>query len=259
MIGIFDSGVGGLTVVREVLKQLPNQPIIYFGDTARTPYGNKGPKTIIRYSQENTDFLLSKGASVIVIGCNTASAVAVEALREKHPDVPILEVITPAVSRAVAVTKNKKIGVIGTRATIASQIYTKKIQEIDSSIKVFSAACPLFVPLVEENWLTRPETKMIARRYLTDFKNVGIDTLILGCTHYPLLKEVISAKIGKRVVLVDSAEEVVKEITNYELRITNKEGDSKFYFSDLTEQVGKISARWLGGKVDLEETNFETK
>lgn len=255
MIGVFDSGVGGLTVAREIQQQLPGVTMIYFGDTARTPYGNKSQKTIIRYSLENTDFLLKKGAKMIVVGCNTASALAADELRKKHPEVPILEVIMPAVKRAVAVTKKKRIGVIGTRGTIGSGIYEKKIKELDPAMEVFSVACPLFVPLVEENWLDRPETKMIVRKYLENLKNKDIDTLILGCTHYPLLKPIISAKMGKRVMLVDSAEEVVKEIGNYEPSITNHGDKSKFYFSDLTPQVETLTKRWLGTDVKPEETS----
>jgi len=255
MIGVFDSGVGGLTVVKEIFRQLPDYPVVYFGDTARTPYGNKSKETIIRYATEDTDFLLSHGAQVIIIGCNTASAEAAEELEEKYSSTPILEVISPAVKKAVSVTKNKKVGVIGTRGTINSGVYERKIKELDPSIKVFSVACPLFVPLVEENWTDRPETKMIARRYLQGLKTKGIDTLILGCTHYPLLKEVISSKIGARVALVDSASEVVKELQeklgNFDLK-TGKAG--KFFVSDLTPHIQNIAQKLLGGKVELEET-----
>jgi len=259
MIGIFDSGIGGLTVVKEIFKQLPGYQVIYFGDTARTPYGNKSPKTIIKYSQEDTDFLLKQGAKVIVIGCNTASAEAAGELKRKYSNIPILEVITPAVKQAVAITKNKKIGVIGTRGTINSGVYEKLIKEFNPEIKVFSQACPLFVPLVEEDWLKRPEVKMIARRYLQNLKNKGIDTLILGCTHYPLIKDIISAKIGKRVTLVDSAEEVVKELkkkmTNDQTPMT-KDEEHKFYVSDLNSQVENIARQWLGQEVEWQEVNY---
>ncbi|MFA6533850.1 MAG: glutamate racemase [Patescibacteria group bacterium] len=257
MIGIFDSGVGGLTVAKEMRRQLPDCPLIYFGDTARTPYGNKSQAVIERYSAENTDFLLKQGATAIVIGCNTASALAADYLKKKYPGTPIFEVISPAVRQAVALTKNKKIGIIGTRGTIGSGIYAKKIKELDPAIEVFSVACPLLVALAEENYLDRPETKMIVRRYLSGLRSKGIDTLILGCTHYPLLKDIISAKIGKRVRLVDSAEEVVKELKVESYKVIKSAEKNKFYFSDLTPQVREITKRWLGGEVELVEVPSE--
>ncbi len=258
MIGIFDSGIGGLTVVKELFEQLPEYQIVYFGDTARTPYGNKSKETIVKYAAENTQFLINKGAKVIVIACNSASAAASEGLQEKF-DYPIFEVINPAVERALAVTKNKRIGVIGTRATVNSGIYEKLLKEKDPEVQVFSKPCPLLVPLVEEGWLNKPETKRIVKSCLHDLKAKQVDTLILGCTHYPLLKDVISVKIGKRVNLVDSAEEIVKKIkefldNNPEVeKVLTKNQDHKFFVSDLTPHFFEIAKRWLGRDIKLEK------
>lgn len=258
MIGIFDSGVGGLTAVREIFKKLPDYQIVYFGDTARTPYGTKSKETIIRYAREDAKFLLDKGAKIIIIACNTASAVASSVLREEFK-VPIFEVIGPAIERAVAVTKNKKVGVIGTRATIGSGVYEELIKKNNIEIQVTSQACPLLVPLVEECWLDKPETKRIVKKYLQPLKNKQIDTLILGCTHYPALKNIIQSRVGRRVKLVDSAEEVVSELKNF--LASHKEvagnlargGEHRFYVSDLTPQVPRIAEKLLGQRVRLEK------
>ena len=193
MIGIFDSGVGGLTVARAVMKQIPGYDIVYFGDTAHTPYGTKSAETVIGYTINNIEFLLSQGAELIVIACNTASSVATARVLERF-SVPIFEVITPAVELAVQTSKNLNFGIIGTRATITSGIYEKKIIENQPQARVYSAACPLLVPLVEEGWLNKAETAMIVKKYLQPLKTRQIDTLILGCTHYPLLKKVIQRK-----------------------------------------------------------------
>jgi glutamate racemase len=268
MIGIFDSGVGGLTVAREIFKKLPDYQIIYFGDTARTPYGTKGKETIIKYAREDAKFLLNQGAKIIVIACNTASAVASNLLR-KELGVPVFEVIMPAVRKAVAVTKNKKIGVIGTRATISSGIYEELLKTRSaesrrvgaSLLQVFSEAAPLLVPLVEECWLDKPETKRIVKKYLQPLKNKQIDTLILGCTHYPALKHLIQPRIGRRVKLVDSAEEAVNELERFlsaeakpllgRLSLPSLPGH-KFYVSDLTPQVPVIARELLGYDVKFE-------
>jgi len=258
MIGVFDSGVGGLTVVREIFNKLPDYQIVYFGDTARTPYGTKSKETIIKYAREDAKFLLGQGAKIIVIACNTASAVASEILR-KELGVPVFEVIMPAVRRAVAVTKNKRVGVIGTRATIESGVYENSIKKIKTEIHVFSQACPLLVPLVEECWLDKEETKRIIKKYLQPLKNKQIDTLILGCTHYPALKNIIKIKIGRYVRLVDSAEEVVYELQKFltENREVEKKlargAGHKFYVSDLTPQLPKIAEKLLGQVVKLEK------
>ncbi|MDD3619741.1 MAG: glutamate racemase, partial [Desulfobulbaceae bacterium] len=207
MIGVFDSGVGGMTVARAIEQLCHGLPLIYFGDIARTPYGSKSPDTIIRYSRNNTDFLLEQGAEVIVIACNSASSTAADALRA-HYQVPILDVITPATRKAAQISESGRIGVIGTRATVKSGMYPRRIRESRPDAEVISQACPLLVPLVEEGWLSQRETKMILRRYLQPLRHRQIDTLVLGCTHYPLLKHLIAPRIGKQVRLIDSSIEM---------------------------------------------------
>jgi len=260
MIGIFDSGIGGLTVVREVLEKLPQYRIIYFGDTARTPYGTKSQKTIIEYAIEDTEFLLSKGAKVIIVACNSASSVAFETLKERFK-VPLFEVIQPAVEKTLRLTQKQRIGVIGTRATVGSGIYERLLKEADPGIQVFSQACPLLVPLVEEGWLKRPETKRIVRKYLSPLKMKQVDTLVLGCTHYPLLKAVIQAKMGKRVRVIDSSKEVAlwvkdylernPEITGSLTPATGQDGH-RFFVSDLTPSFEHIANQFLGRPIRLE-------
>ncbi len=263
MIGIFDSGVGGMTVARAIEQLCPEYPLLYFGDIARTPYGSKSSETITRYSQNNTDFLLEQGAKLIVIACNSASSTASEALRS-HYQVPILDVITPATCKAADVSTSGRIGVIGTRATIKSGIYSQKIQEARSGAKVFSTACPLLVPLVEEGWVSRRETKMILRRYLHPLRLKQIDTLVLGCTHYPLLKHMIQPRIGKRVNLIDSSVEVALHVrdflhTNVELQeqlLRSKESKSRFFVSDSTDTIQKMAAKIFGRPMKLEKINL---
>jgi len=260
MIGIFDSGIGGLTVVREVLEKLPQYRIIYFGDTARTPYGTKSQKTIIEYAIEDTEFLLSKGAKVIIVACNSASSVAFETLKERFK-VPLFEVIQPAVEKTLRLTQKQRIGVIGTRATVGSGIYERLLKEADPGIQVFSQACPLLVPLVEEGWLKRPETKRIVRKYLSPLKMKQVDTLVMGCTHYPLLKAVIQAKMGKRVQVIDSSKEVAlwvkdylernPEITGSLTPATGQDGH-RFFVSDLTPSFEHIANQFLGRPIRLE-------
>jgi len=254
MIGVFDSGIGGLTVVRELLKQMPENGIIYFGDTARYPYGNKSKETIERYALQDARFLIEHGAKIIVVACNTASALAIDKLRQEI-NLPLFEVITPAVEQAVASTSSKRIGVIGTRGTIKSEIYTKKIHEIDPSMEVIGKPCPLFVPLVEEGWLEHSETKKIIKSYLAPLKNKNIDTLILGCTHYPLLKPQIQAKIGRQVVLIDSAEEIVKKIKEYlrDHADMGTKGKHEFFLSDVSEHTQQIASKWLGQSIKFKE------
>ncbi len=257
MIGIFDSGIGGLTVVKALMENVPGYDIIYFGDTARTPYGSKSPETVIRYAIENTDFLLEKGAKIIVMACNSASSVATESLIGKY-NIPIFEVITPAVELSVKTSKKMVIGVIGTRATVQSGIYKKKLLKIKPEAKVYSAACPLLVPLVEEGWLKKPVTSMIVKKYLHPLKVRQIDTLILGCTHYPLLDKIIQNKIGKRVNIIDSSAGVAKKVDDF-LK-TNKDVESKlgkngkfqFFVSDITRQFEKTAKLVLKRNVKLE-------
>jgi glutamate racemase len=250
MIGIFDSGVGGLTVVRAILEQIPGYDVVYFGDTAHSPYGTKSAETVIGYTIKNIEFLLSQGARIIVIACNTASSVATAEVLERF-SVPIFEVITPAVERALQISRNFNFGVIGTRATVRSGIYEKKIIKNHPQARVYSVACPLLVPLVEEGWLSKPETAMIVRKYLRPLKIRQIDTLILGCTHYPLLKKVIQRKIGKRVQLIDSSTSVSGSIKTYLAqnaevdRQLGQNGNLVLFVSDVTDHFGKIARMTL--------------
>lgn len=245
MIGIFDSGIGGMTVARAVEQLLPDHPLIYFGDIARTPYGPKSPETIVNYSIRNTEFLLEKGATLIIIACNSASSVATTALRERF-QVPIIEVISPAVEKAVRISKSGRIGIIGTKATVKSKVYQQKIQKKAPDFEVFSTACPLLVPLVEEGWLNKRETKMIIRRYLHPLKDKQIDTLVLACTHYPLLTELIQARIGKRVQLIDSSIETAHYTKTYlekhpDLVSPEPGASHTYYTSDSTETARKVA------------------
>lgn len=205
-IGVFDSGVGGLTVVREIMSQIPHERIVYFGDTARVPYGSKSKDTIIRYSRQIIRFLKTQNVKAIVVACNTASALALPQIKEEL-DIPIIGVVKPGAKIAANTTKTNKIGIIGTEATVNSAIYTSTIQEFNPKIQVTGKACPLFVPLVEEGWLQDSVTEQIASRYLGAFSDTGIDTLILGCTHYPLLCSLIGRLMGPEVQLVNPAYE----------------------------------------------------
>jgi len=203
MIGIFDSGIGGLTVVKEFLKYLPEYRLIYLGDTARLPYGTKSPNLIRKWSKEISQWLLKKGAKIIVIACHTSSSLAADFLKKEFSNIPVFEIITPGIEKAVKLTKNKKIGIIGSPATIKSKVHQKKLLKINPGLKIYTQACPLFVPLVEEGWIRRRQTKEIAEEYLMPLKRKGIDTLILACTHYPLLKKIISDIVGKIVKIID--------------------------------------------------------
>lgn len=256
MIGIFDSGIGGLTVAKEIRTKLPDYQLVYFGDTARTPYGNKSDETVIQYALEDTRFLLDQGAQMIVIACNTASAVASEAVRQQYPDTPVFEVVTPAVDAAVEATQKRRIGVIGTRTTIGTDIYAQKIHAHDTAIQVISKPCPLFVPLAEEGLARDQITKMVARRYFQPLKQQQIDTLILGCTHYPILHDVIQQKIGSRVSLIDPATPTVASIKAFlennadsDQEIT-RGTEHKYYFSDLPSHLPQLASRWLGETID---------
>ena len=257
MIGIFDSGIGGLTVVRSLMGHLPGYDITYFGDTARTPYGSKSPETVIGYALENTEFLLNRGAKIIVMACNTASSVAADSVAKRYA-IPMFEVVTPATEQAVKASGKLKVGVIGTRATVNSGIYDKKIKELNPEIKVYSAACPLLVPLVEEGWLKKPETVMIIKKYLHPLKVRQIDTLILGCTHYPLLKDKIQRKIGKNVIIIDSSIAVAEKVKSFldthpEVdHLLGKKDEFRLFVSDITEQFEKTARITLKRKVFLE-------
>ena len=205
-IGVFDSGVGGLTVAREIMRNLPMEKIIYFGDTARVPYGSKSRDTVIRYSRQIVRFLREQQVKAIVVACNTASALALSTLEEES-DIPIIGVVKPGARVAIETTKKKRVGVIATEATINSHLYRELIRQMDPEITVVGRPCPLFVPLVEEGWLHDSVTETVARRYLKDLQDQDIDTLILGCTHYPLLRSLIGEIMGERVTLVNPAYE----------------------------------------------------
>ncbi|HIJ79192.1 MAG: glutamate racemase [Desulfobulbaceae bacterium] len=263
MIGIFDSGVGGMTVARAIEQRLPDYRTVYFGDLARSPYGSKSEETIIAYARQNTEFLLAQGAKVIVIACNTAASVASEILTREFA-VPIFEVISPAVDKAVAASRSGAIGVIGTRATVRSGIYEKKITGQNPQCRVVSQACPLLVPLVEEGWFNKRETKMILRRYLHPIRLKNVDTLVLGCTHYPLLKNLIQPRIGKRVTVIDSAEAVAAGLAKFleenpEVEASlSHEGENLYYVSDITEAAADIAKRVFGRPIDLQKISGET-
>jgi len=260
-IGVFDSGIGGLTVLKEIIKMLPQENTIYLGDTARVPYGIRSPETVIRYSFENTKFLSTRNIKLLVIACNTASSVSLDAIRNTV-SIPVVGVIEPGAKAAVKATKNKRVGIIGTDATIMSNAYTNVIRDLDERIEVCGLPCPLFVPLVEEGWTEGDIATLVARKYLKDIKKKGIDTLVLGCTHYPLLKKVISKVMGRGIRLIDSAVEISHEIrtTLEALKIIRKEDDRpvrKFYVTDAPQKFLKLGERFLGKKIDhIEKITF---
>ena len=242
-IGVFDSGVGGLTVAREIMRQIPNERIVYFGDTARVPYGSKSKDNIIKFSRQIIRFLQTENVKAIVIACNTASALALDEMQQEF-DLPILGVVKPGAKVAVETTVNKRIGLIGTEANIRSGVYTRYIKSLDDEAKVFEKACPLFVPLVEEGWLHDDITLQVASRYLEELKEKDIDTLIMGCTHYPLIRSTIRKVMGDIVNLVNPAYETAIELKNLLERdnLANKcDVDSpssmyRFYVSDAEEK-----------------------
>lgn len=247
-VGVFDSGVGGLTVAREIMRQLPNERIVYFGDTARVPYGNKSRETIIKFSRQIVRFLQTQQVKAIVVACNSASAYALEVL-EKEVEIPIIGVIKSGARAAIGATKNDKIGVIATEATIGSGIYNRYIKEHHPDADVLGKACPLFVPLVEEGLWEDPVTDEIARRYLTGLIDVGIDTLILGCTHYPMIRSTVGRIMGPEVTLVNPAYETAHELKQLlqekELESGHRPGLGtelyRFFVSDAADKFQKFA------------------
>jgi glutamate racemase len=247
-IGVFDSGVGGLTVAREIMRQIPNEKIIYFGDTARVPYGSKSQETVTRYSKQIVRFLQTFQVKTIVVACNTASAYALDEL-ERETDIPIIGVVKPGAKTAAEVTQNGRIGVIATDATIGSQIYTKYIKELNKDVTIYGKACPLFVPLVEEGLWQDPVTDEIAKRYLTELIDIDIDTLILGCTHYPLIRSTVGRIMGEGVTLVNPAYETARELKEMlqQRGILNQEkpglgtNQYQFYVSDSAEKFKRFA------------------
>lgn len=247
-IGVFDSGVGGLTVAREIMRQLPNEKIIYFGDTARVPYGSKSQETVTRYSRQIVRFLQTFQVKTIVVACNTASAYALDALEQEF-DIPIIGVVKPGAKTAAEVTKNGRIGVIATEATIGSRIYSQYIKELNKDVTIYGKACPLFVPLAEEGLWQDPVTDEIAKRYLTELIDIDIDTLILGCTHYPLIRSTLGKIMGDKVSLVNPAYETAIELKQMleERGLLNQEtprlgtNQYQFYVSDGAEKFKRFA------------------
>jgi glutamate racemase len=249
-IGVFDSGLGGLTVVKELAKQLPSEEIIYVGDTARVPYGTKSAQTIMRYSRQIAFFLLKKKVKAIIVACNTASAVALKSLQNLR--IPVVGVIVPGAKAAIAASPNLRVGVIGTHATMGSHAYQKEILKKAPRAQVWEEACPLFVPLVEEGWLTHPITQAVAKEYLRPLLKKKIDTLVLGCTHYPLLKGVLRSVVGPRVQLIDSAEATARDVfdmlTESDLiNAERKPGQVSLYVTDRPRSFARLANQFLGG------------
>jgi glutamate racemase len=247
-IGVFDSGIGGLTVVKEIRRFLPNEDIIYLGDTARLPYGTKSFDSIIQFSRQNAKFLLGRGVKCIVIACYSSTSVALEILKKEY-DLPIIGVIKPGVKKALELTKNKKIGVIGTSLTIYSGAYEKTFRELGAQVEVIGRPCPLFVPLVEEGFIDHPATEIIAREYLEPLKKDEIDTLLLGCTHFPLLLNVIKKILGE-INYVDASQELSLELSrtllNNDLLKPKGEGNVTVYLTDFSINFKETAERFLG-------------
>ncbi len=253
-IGIFDSGIGGLTVFKAVRRALPGEDIVYFGDTAHLPYGNKSKETITRFSINNIDFLKRFDVKMVIVACNSASSLSLDAVKKKF-SFPIIGVIEPGAKAALKKTMNNKIGVVGTKSTIGSAAYENSLKKMRPKIKVYSQACPLFVPLVEEGWLSGDVVEKTAKVYLDPLKNFGMDTLILGCTHYPLLTKIIQKVIGNKVKLVNSADETAhaaKELLEKKKLLshkTKKIGSTRFYVSDEPESFRVLGERFLGESI----------
>lgn len=255
-IGIFDSGIGGLTVARAIYAALPGESTIYFGDTARVPYGPKSPDTVRRYSREIAQWLVGEGVKLIVIACNTSTAHALKELQAESP-VPVIGVIEPGARAAVAATKGGPVGVIGTAGTIASNAYARAINALAPNLAVEQRACPLFVPLVEEGWFDHPAAALIAEEYLGPLKTAGVDALVLGCTHYPLLKPLLGRVMGPSVALIDSAEEtalaVVAALDRHGIRNGAGEVYHRFAVSDDEPRFRQVGSRFIGERLQAAE------
>lgn len=262
-IGVFDSGIGGLTVARELLRQLPGERLVYLGDTARTPYGNKSPQNLVRFALETGSFLAKKGMKLLVVACNSSSAYSLPALR-RSLKVPVVGVIEAGARAAVSLRQGRqRIGVIGTHATVKSGAYQKAIYSLEPLAKVSAAACPLFVPLVEEGWNAHPLAKAAAREYLLPLKRQGVQSVVLGCTHYPLLKPVIAGVLGKDITLVDSARETAREVKELleatGLGATRKKApfsQHQFYVTDQPGQFAAVGKRFLGHALDVKQVRL---
>ena len=257
MIGIFDSGIGGLTVVRALRDARPDLSYVYLGDTARAPYGTKSPDAIRRYAEECVDFLLSQGAKAVVIACNTASSVASEHLRARHPGLPIFEVVGPAVRAALAASAKKRVGLIGTRATVSSGVYERLLKAADPSVEVVARHAQLLISLVEEGWIDEPETSSIIGKYVAPIREAGVDALILGCTHFPILKRRIDGAMGAGVTLIDSAEAVVAEFratlegdATLEASL-DRSGRDAYFVTDPTPAFATVGSAWIGAPIEV--------
>jgi glutamate racemase len=252
-IGMFDSGIGGLTVLKEVKKLLPAEHILYLGDSARVPYGSKSPQTVTRYALESAIFLLTKGIKVLIIACNTSSALALHILKRKLP-IPVLGVIDPAAAAAARLTKSKRVGVIGTKATARSMAYEKAIRKLDAEIEVISTACPLFVPIVEEGLENDKIARLMAEKYLEAFKHSGIDVLVMGCTHYPILEPVIARVMGKGVSIINTGKETAKAAirTLEKKNLINRSGKGgcEYFVTDSPDTFKEIGGRFLGEDIN---------
>lgn len=254
-IGVFDSGIGGLTVVRSLLQHLPHENIVYFGDTARVPYGSKSPQVVREYTLQDTDVLLRHNVKMIVVACNTVSAVALDVVQKRAgAGTPVTGVILPGAAAAVAATQNKRIGIIGTQGTIASRSYTNAIRELDPAVEVFGQACPLFVPLAEEGWTDHKATELIAREYLHPLVQQKVDTVVLACTHYPILREVIQRVVPHTVGLIDSGEATGRAVAQILERSGERNPSAlapnlQFYVSDIPYKFTEVGERFLGAKL----------
>ena len=253
-IGVFDSGVGGLTVLKEILRLMPEENTIYLGDTARVPYGTRSASTIRKYARQTTSFLVSKGVKMLVVACNTSAAVALPALRRHFPGLPVIGVIEPGARAAAAASTSGRIGVIGTEGTIGSGAYERAIRRLRPDADILSSPCPLFVSLAEEGWVEGKVARLVAREYLEPLREKGIDTLVLGCTHYPLLKGTIRRVMGQQVLLIDSAEETARAVRE-KLRGAGLEAPGRrrsrrrFYVTDLPAKFKVLGRRFLDAPV----------
>ncbi len=252
MIGVFDSGLGGLTVVKELLNYLPEYQIIYFGDTARLPYGTKQASLIQQWSKDNSRWLIQNGAELIIIACHTASSWAFDLLHEEL-EVPVFDVLTPGLKEALTTSQNRKIGVIGTPGMIESNIYSKRLEESGQIASLHMQACPLFVPIIEEGWMDRPGTKEIAQEYLIPLREKGIDTLVMGCTHYPLLRDIITEIMGPKINIIDPANALalnVKDFLQKNPVFKKSDQDHEFYFSAKPYHLKLISRLCLNRNIN---------
>ena len=265
MIGVFDSGFGGLTILQAFLDKLPEYDYVYLGDNARTPYGNKSQSVIYEYTREAVEFLFRRGSRLIILACNTASAKALRKIQQEwlplhYPDRRVLGVVIPLAEEAVTASRHRRIGVIGTRATIESKVYEQELLKLETDLKIYGQPCPLLVPLVEENWVGKPETTMILKKYLRPLKTKHIDTLILGCTHYPFLKKYVERIMGKNCHILDAPGIVADKLAYYLQRHPEieeklpKSGQRAFYTTDDTERFKDFGEKFLGQKISLVHT-----